>query len=138
MRAFALGVILDNLLRAVLFETPVDRGDVLLPWHQPAYASHVYLFAADYAVEYARRVRTKLVHFCQCACGSEFQKRTSILASARVKHLLSELERAQCSHPKHAKTAVGFDSAGDAISARASAYLAGMNAIIAGITPSRR
>ena len=133
-RAFALAVILDDLLRAVLFETPVDRGDAKLPWHQPVYASHVYLFHADYAVEYARRVKTKLVHFCQCACGSVFQKRTSILASARAQHLLGEIEGAQCSHPNHKRIAVGFDSVGDAISAQASAYPAGLNAMLAGVT----
>ena len=133
-RAFALGVILDDLLRAVLFETPVDRGDARLPWHQPQYASHVYLFNAEYAIEFTRRVNTKLVHFCQCACGSAFQKRTSLLASKRVQHLLGEIESAQCSHHKHSKTAVGFNSAGDAISAQASAYPAGLNAMLAGVT----
>jgi hypothetical protein len=63
-------------------------------------------------------VHTELIHFCQCACGSVFQKRTSILASARVKHLLGELESAQCTHAHHAQKAVGFDAAGEAISAK--------------------
>ena len=133
-RAFALGLILDDLRRVAVFETPVDRGDDQLPWYQPQYASHVYLFAAEYAVEYARRVQLELIHFCQCACGSEFQKRTSLLASARIKHLLGELERAQCSHPRHQSIAFGFDDAGKAISAKAAAYPAGMNAMLAGIT----
>ena len=99
-RAFALALIIEQLKRVVLFETPVDRGDKKAPWYQGEFATHVYLFAATYAVEFMRHVRTELIHFCQCACGSVFQKRTSILASARVKHrcgALGRVRQAACS-----------------------------------------
>ena len=133
-RSFALALIIEGLKRAVLAEAPVDRGDQTAPWFQPKFESHVALFAAEYVIEFKKRVETKLINFCQCECGSEFQKRTSILASARIKHLLVELERAQCSHRSHSRQAIGFDEVGDAISALASAYPAGMNAMLVGIT----
>ena len=132
-RAFALALILERLLRAFIFEHPVDRGDRSASWFQEEFADHVSIFAASFAVDFCDQAVTERVDFCQCACGSEFQKRTSALAAGRIAHLLVELRRAQCSHHEHSKIASGFDEVGEAVTARTAPYPAGLNAIFAGI-----
>ena len=135
-RAFALALILENLQQAFIFEHPVDRGDRGAPWFQEEFADHVSIFSASFAVEFSEHAVTERVDFCQCACGSEFQKRTSVLVPSRIAHLLTELRRAQCSHHKHSRIAYGFDEVGEAVTASTAPYPAGLNAIFAGIAAS--
>ena len=90
-RAFAFALILERLGLAYIFEHPVDRGDVTAVWFQPKFKSHVAIFEAEYARSFRKLADTETLHFAQCACGSVFQKRTTLLFATRLSSLMTEL-----------------------------------------------
>ena len=135
-RAFALAKILDRLRYAFLFEHPVDRGNRRATWFQEKFKDHVSIFATSFAIAFLSQTEVEKVDFCQCACGSVFQKRTTAVASKRIASAMDELRRAQCTHTgpnAHSEQAIGFDKSGKSISARSAPYPAGLNSILAGI-----
>lgn len=135
-RAFAFASILDRLGSAYIFEHPVDRGDTSAVWFQPKFRSHVSIYHAEYAISFRKLFSTDVLHFAQCACGSIYQKRTTLLFPSRLNYLMAELRSAQCTHPKHAHVALGVDELGEWRSVKAAAYPAGLNAIFANIAAS--
>lgn len=132
-RAFAFALILERLGLAYIFEHPIDRGKLGAVWFQPKFKSHVSIFEAEYALAFRKLAATDTLHFAQCACGSVFQKRTTLLFASRLDFYMSELRSAQCTHVSHARLALGFDELGESKSAESAAYPAGLNAIFAGI-----
>lgn len=135
-RAFAFALILERLGMAYIFEHPVDRGNVTAVWYQPKFKTHVSIFEAEYARSFRKLAKTEMLHFAQCACGSVFQKRTTLLFPSRLSEQMTELRAAQCTHLSHARVALGFDELGESKSAKSAAYPAGLNAIFASIAAS--
>jgi hypothetical protein len=118
-----------------LIENPASRRGGWAWW--PAFADAPTLWDLPEFVALRNRTAATRVTFAQCQFGAEYQKYTSVMASASAGAALHRvLGGARCGCTSHAKLAVGRDEFGESLSAPSAAYPPALNTALARVLVS--
>eukprot|EP00900_Chrysochromulina_parva_P012558 jgi/Chrpa1/21302/Chrysochromulina_OHIO_Genome00025907-RA len=118
-----------------LIENPASRRGGWAWW--PAFADAPTIWDLPQFVALRNRTAATRVTFAQCQFGAEYQKYTSVMASASAGAALHRaLGGARCGCASHAKLAVGRDEFGASLSAPSAAYPPALNTALARVLVS--
>ena len=118
-----------------LIENPASRRGGWAWW--PAFADAPTLWDLPEFVALRNRTAASRVTFAQCQFGAEYQKYTSVMASASAGAALHRvLGGARCGCASHAKLAIGRDEFGESLSAPSAAYPPALNTALARVLVS--
>jgi len=118
-----------------LIENPASRRGGWAWW--PTFADAPTIWDLPQFVALRNRTAATRVTFAQCQFGAEYQKYTSVMASASAGAALHRaLGGARCGCASHSKLAVGRDEFGASLSAPSAAYPPALNTALARVLVS--